>query len=329
MSEIDEALTRLERILSPRLGRGMARTVLQNLLKMKEMPGVPASAILQAIHSNIDAFARQPITRSPFSLPVSKAILEVAPRKLSFLRSRMNAGEPISGLSPVEIEALAAHADALATSFGDDPEHAVRVAYFCAFTYRHHLIFGEAWNRNRGEPVTLLDRAFQELPFDSQESDELWVPLSVLRGRGLILAFGPQASASLNERWRPLGLLYVPNAKGGRSLRLDQIPDLIEFFALIRPKITAESIAVLTQLMAVPFSPETTARFPDDTLAEELARAETEIEDRRAEVTGAERPSALLGIDRRPEPIELESLEVYFDPPGIWARYEPPRLSFG
>lgn len=329
MTELDEALSRLERVLNPRLGRGMARTVLQNLLKMKETPGVPASAILQAIHANIDAFARQPITRSPFSLPLSKAILEVAPRKLSFLLSRMSAAEPLSGLSAVEIEALAAHADALATSFADDPEHAVRVAYFCAFTFRHHLIFGEAWNRNRAEPVALLERSFQELPFEPQPGDELWVPISALRGRGLILAFGPTTSASLNERWIRRGLLYVPSAKGQRSLRLDQIPDLIEFFALIRPKITAESIAVLTQLMAAPFSPETTGRFPDAALAEELARAETEIEDRRAEVTGAERPSALLGVDRRPEPTELEALEVYLDPPGIWARYEPPRLSFG
>lgn len=329
MSELDEALGRLERILSPRLGRGMARTVLQNLLKMQETPGVSTLAMLQAVHANIDAFARQPITRSPFSLPVSKAILEVAPRKLSFLLSRMSAGEPLSGLTAVEVEALAAHADALATAFADDPEHAVRVAYFCAFTYRHHLIFGEAWNRNRAEPVTLLDRAFQELPFETQRGDELWVPISVLRGRGLILAFGSSTSASLNERWRRQGLLYVPSAKGARSLRLDQIPDLIEFFALLRPKITAESVAGLTQLMAAPFSPETTGRFPDAALAEELARAETEIEDRRAEVTGAERPTALLGVDRRPETTELEALEVYFDPPGIWARYEPPRLSFG
>jgi hypothetical protein len=295
--------------------------VLRNFAIMRETAGMTPEILLRALAQAIDNFAARPPSAAPWSLGVCKAIREAAPRKLRDLAWRTGLGRPVRGIVRDDITALTAHGDALAGAFGgDDAEFAARIAYANAFTFSHHLSFGEVYNRNDPTPLWSLYQATEAQDLGPGERQAL-VPLAWLRDGGVIYGLGLEPTASLAERWTPGGILFVPTS--GRSLRLDDFGDLALFLAQAALPITGETLAALIWAIAAPLPFDATLTAAPDLDA--FATEEAEIEDHK--LSGA-RVSTLLGVPSTRAPKELPELVLTFEPGAITARYVRGELSW-
>lgn len=317
---VDEALRDLRDTLEPRIGRGMTRRTLQSLATMREAPGATAPLLLQVIAQIKDSHGRRPPIGAPWSLAECRVIREAAVRKLAGVSSRAAAGLPLRGMLPDEARALAEHADALAPAFGEDPpEFRVSIAYANAFTYSHHLIFGEPFDRNDPTPIWALAQAAERQRLE-RDGRQFFVPVSWVRDHGVIWAIGLEPSPRLDVPWSPGGLLFVPDR--GRSLRLDDTADLQAFLAELALDVRATTLASLIWVLAAPFPWDACPEL-DAGLVDLCVGLEAEHEARRFQGDSA---ASLLGVATRSADDPLDELVLRFDPPGVRVRYTRGRV---
>jgi hypothetical protein len=275
--------------------------------------------VLQAVNAQLDAFGRMPPSAAPFGLGISKAILEAAIRKLPILAHRVSYGRPVRGMDQNDVEALAAHADALVPAFGpDDPEFAIGVAYLNAFTYAHHLVLGEAHSRNHPEPVFALAEAAEAQGLSrSEDTDRCFVPLTLVRGAGVIYGVGALPSSDLTQRWTPREWMYVPFGRA-RSLRLDQLDDLRTFFEIHPLDLGPTTLAGVIHLLLASFPFGARIQLLEPDLLDRFVQLEAGSEQAPR---AAQLPSALLGVDRTPHAPQLAEIAIRVEPPGVEVRY--------
>jgi hypothetical protein len=274
---VDEALSRLQAVLRPRVGKKMTALVLKNMLGLLEQR-LPTTTVLHAIQQSLDAYARIPESGTPFPLEVARAIGDVGCLNLAALhwKVRWNQLGALT-MTEQEVRAVGMHADALLPSYGDDDaEFALRVAWRCSHHGRLHLVVGRAFNANDPSPSALLHDAWQR-----QGAPDA-VPIGVVTSD-----VGTPGVLYLAER----GFVFSPDS--GDNLSLDDVTGLQRFCARVPLAITPRTLAWLVHLVRIATRATDGAALDVDG---ELLRAWEEHEQEPA----SNAASLLLGIPAAP-----------------------------
>lgn len=246
--DIDAALSRLQAVLRPRVGKKMTALVMKNLVGLIEQK-IPEDTLRHTIQQHLDAYARIPESGTPFPLPIAKAIGDAGCVNLAVLARRLRWQEPAAiSMSQDEARGVAQHADALLPSYGDDDaEFAVRVAWRCSHQFRLHLVVGRAFNRNDATATTMLHEAWR-----AHGSPDRCAPIGVVEAAmgtpGVIYAIGPSTSDVLT---RFVASAFVFSPDHGDNIHLDDIAGLQRFVAQVPLAITPQTLAWLCHLVRI------------------------------------------------------------------------------
>lgn len=188
---IQATIRELRAALPARIGPKAAADVLRNLGRMTEL-GAPPLTVLQTLQTTLDAFAARPAIAAPWSSAMCRAMVTVAPKKLSsfslFAGSRR--------LPEVVVSGCAQHATALLPAFGD-LDFALGVAWQNLLTFHCALVVGACFDRNLATPIVQLHSAC----VDARLADDD-VPIAVIPGRGLLIARG-HVPPREDDAWTP------------------------------------------------------------------------------------------------------------------------------
>lgn len=241
--QIDAALSRLQALLRPRVGKKMTTVVVKNMLGLLEQ-SVPRATVLHAIHQTIDAYARIPESGTPFPLEVARAIGDAGCLNLAALHWKVRWHKlGALAMSDDEVRAVGAHADALLPTYGDDDaEFALRVAWRCSHHGRLHLVVGRALNANDASPTTLLFDAWQRqgAPAASMGGPDAGAPIGVVPAD-----IGEPGVIYANRA----GFVFSPDR--GDNISLDDVTGLQRFLARVPLAITPRTLAWLCHLVRI------------------------------------------------------------------------------
>ena len=288
--ELDGALSRLQALLRPRVGKKMTALVMKNMLGLLEQR-VPHTSVMHAIQQTLDAYARMPESGTPFALDVARVIGDVGCLNLAALRGQVR-WKHLGALAmrDDEVRAVGAHADALLPSYGDDDaEFALRVAWRCSHHGRLHLVVGRALNANDPTPTSLLHDAWQR-----QGAPESGVPIGVVTADigtpGVIYATQPLGPRSTRER-----ACFVFSPDQGDNVVLDDVTGLQRFLARVPLAITPRTLAWLCHLVRIATQAPIDVAAPIDVDADLLRDWEAKEQEPASNAA-----SLLLGISADP-----------------------------
>jgi hypothetical protein len=246
--DLDGALSRLQALLRPRVGKKMTALVVKNMLGLLEQRA-PHTSVLHAIQQTIDAYARLPESGTPFPLDVARTIGDAGCLNLAALHWKLRwhkLAALSAGMTDEEVRAVGAHADALLPSYGDDDaEFALRVAWRCSHHGRLHLVVGRALNANDPTPTVLLHEAWQRqgAPDDAFAGAPIGVVPADIGTPGVIYAL-PRSSSALSSS-------FVFSPDHGDNIPLDDVTGLQRFLARVPLAITPRTLAWLVHLVRI------------------------------------------------------------------------------
>lgn len=290
-TDLDRALSRLQAVLLPRVGKRATQQVVGNFLRSIEVGGSAATAsLLQSIAQTIDAYARIPESGTPFPLDIAKAIGDAGCPTLANLswRVRWNwkDGHALE-MSDATARGVAQHADALLPAYGDDDaELAVRVAWRCSHQYLLHLVVGQCFNRNVPDATDMLFAAWERHGRPDHCAPIGVVPAAV-GAPGVVYAVG-DATPELLVRFRARGFVFSPDQ--GDNIALDDVDGLQRFFSRVPLDITPRTLAWICHLVRM--ATQAPLALDDDRLLDEWESQE--------ESPPSNAASVLLGIPAPP-----------------------------
>lgn len=262
------AVRELRAVLPSRVGPKAAAEVLRNMARLREL-GTPPLTMLQALSTTMDAFAARPAIAAPWSSAMCRAMLTVAPKKLSsfscFSSSRQLPAAVVSG--------CAQHASALLPAFGD-LDFALGVAWQNLLTFHAALVVGACFDRNSTSPIEQLHRAC----VDAQLADDD-VPMAVIPGRGVLIARGHTPPRE-DEPWMPREVQVQLWGRGRQTVSVvadGSFAGVRALIAALRLPLDVGHLPALLALVALPCDPRAAIVDVDGQLST-LTRGEAELE---------------------------------------------------
>lgn len=282
--QVEAAVRELKALLPSRVGPKAAADVLRNMRRMKEQ-GVPPLTVLQTLSTTIDTFAARPAIAAPWSSAMCRAMLTVAPKKLSSFSLFASSRE----LPDVVMAGCAQHATALLPAFGD-LDFALGVAWQNLLTFHAALVVGACFDRNNTSPIAQLHTACM----DARLADDD-VPIAVIPRRGVLLARG-HVPPREHEAWTPREMQVQLWGRGRHTVGVVGDGSFAGVRALIAelglPLDVAHLPALLT-LVTLPCDPRA-AIVDVDGQVSALVRAEADLE------AGMQDAAARLGVATTP-----------------------------
>lgn len=196
-----------------------------------------AAETLATVEPMTSAMEKNLPSIAPFPIEICKAIHEAAPRRLAQWRE-------VRGLEDDDRGDV--HAGA--RGFGGESEEDAAWGLSAAFLYnlkRDHLfVAGETHDRNDSKPL-----------FELHEAAKGGIPVTLIRGRGVVYAEGPKPTPDVDEPWIPTGFVFG-------KLRLHEKEDLRRFLRELALPIEPATLPFLLDWLLAPFPWSTGATEP-------------------------------------------------------------------
>jgi hypothetical protein len=278
--KVQAAVRTLKAVLPSRVGPKAAADVLRSMARMKEL-GTPPLTMLQALSTTIDTFAVRPAIAAPWSSAMCRAMLTVAPKKLS----SFSLFAPSRGLPDVVVAGCAQHASALLPAFGD-LDFALGVAWQNLLTFHAALVVGACFDRNSTSPIEQLYDAC----VDAHLADDD-VPMAVIPRRGVLVARGHVPPRD-DVAWTPREVQVHLWGKGRQTVGIAGDGSFLGVRGLIAElgvPLDVPHLPALLALATLPCDPRTAIIDVDGQMSA-LAKVEAELE------PGVNAAAARLGI---------------------------------
>lgn len=223
---VDRAIEALPAALAGGFSPSLIRDTLRTYRLSRWTPGASPKELLASIEDFGRRMRGAPPSIAPFSLAVCKAIRESAPRRLSRWK-------PQRGLDADERESILDGAGHHSRE-EEDAEWSVRAEYLRELYFHHVFIAGEMHAASDPAPVFELAKHGPG------------IPVTVVRGRGIVFAQGPEPTADVRQPWVPTGFVF-------ESIPLHEIDGLRTFLRRIAPPIHPGTLPFLLHWLHAPF----------------------------------------------------------------------------
>lgn len=246
---MDAAIKTLATILHSRVAPSTSMEILDVVERMRQKAGASPEHVFQLVEPTLSMYRSKPPAVTPFSLGMSRVILETSCWRLS--RMKVSLGNQVRGFEENRRRRIINAVIQCKSTM--DAEFLFAEAIASELVQSRALVFGENHKRDDRRPLQELHHEAIGEAMRLREIVPVAAPAALVREpRGIIWALGAPP-ASFDDEWSPDGCTFFPFDPGRPSYRLDERSGLERFLIDAGLRINPWTVSHLIHWMLQPW----------------------------------------------------------------------------